>query len=105
MKYLLAIFLITTLIANSYAASGFCMVEHENTSIESQSMPCHESKQEQSNTVKLHLCDCEMSSPFIYTFVLNVSSIPIVSDIYFNKIQHYLLTISFKYRPPKYFHG
>lgn len=103
MKYLLAIFLILTLNANSFASSRLCMMEYDIISTQDQSMPCHDSVQETSNTVEPHLCDCDMSSQFIYTFVLNIFSSPLVTPTYFNKIQHKPLTISFKYRPPIHF--
>lgn len=113
MKYFLAILLIITLNANTFAASGICMMEHDNISIKDQTITCHETERDaiqqmtqiDNDKVELHLCDCDMSSQFIYRFVLNIFSIPVVSHAYFNNIQHQLLTISSKYRPPILFHS
>mgnify|MGYP000684039231 CR=1 FL=1 len=105
MKYLLSIFLIITLFANAFAASGLCNMEHEKISTQGQSMPCHESSKEESGFVEPHICDCDMSSQFIYSFVLNIFSTPAVSDSFFNEIEHQYLTINFKFRPPINFHS
>jgi hypothetical protein len=104
MKYLLAIFLMITLNANAFAASGICVMAHEGISIKEQPTPCHETKQEQSNT-KLHSCECDMSSQFIYAVVLNIFNIPVISHTYISTAEHQSLTVSPKYRPPIYFLG
>jgi hypothetical protein len=100
MKYLLTLLLMFALNANALSGIGTCTMEHDIISTQSEPMPCHDAEQDQSQEVKPHLCDCDMSAQYVYSLVLNITSSPIIEAPLLNEIQHNSLVSSPMYRPP-----